>query len=401
MWDAPHIVYMIERLSSFSRLIRFDKRGTGMSDRVMVATMEERMDDVRAVMDAVGSTKASIFGISEGGPMSLLFTATYPERTTALVLYGAFAKRLWSEDYPIGVPELDRQAYLELISNQWSEEADLSIVAPSLAEDTDAANWLADYRRMCASPGTALAIAQMNSEIDVRHVLSSIRVPTLVLHRSPDRDVTVENGRYLATHIPDAMYVEFPEGDHLISTGDYVGLIDEIEEFLTGVRRGPEPNRVLTTVLFTDIVASTECASEIGDYQWSQLKDAHHAIVRRELNRFRGREIDTAGDSFLATFDGPARAIRCAIAIRDGVQYLGIQVRTGLHTGEVEVTSEGIAGLAVHIGARVMSLAPPGEVMVSSTVKDLVAGANIDFEDCGTHILKGVSGEWRIFSVKS
>ena len=401
MWDEPTYMHMFERLGSFSRLIRFDKRGTGMSDRVSVATLEERMDDVRSVMDTVDSAEAAIFGVSEGGPMSLLFAATFPERTTALVLYGAFAKRLWSPDYPVGVPELDRQAYLDLISQKWSGQADLSIVAPSMTQDADASERFAQYRRMSASPGAALAIARMNSEIDVRHVLPSIHVPTLILHRVHDCDVTVENGRYLAANIPGARYVELPEGDHLFSTGDTSVILDEIEEFLTGVRRGPELDRVLTTVLFTDIAGSTERAAEVGDQRWSQLKSGHHALIRRELTRFRGREVDTAGDGFLAMFDGPARAIRCAMAIILGVQQLGINIRAGIHTGEVEVAPDGISGLAVHIGARVMSLAAPGEVLVSSTVKDLVAGANINFEDCGVHTLKGVPGEWQVFAVRT
>ena len=309
-WDDPATVHLRDRLSSFSRLIRFDKRGTGMSDRVPVATLEERMDDVRAVMDAVGSARAAILGISEGGPMSLLFAATYPDRVTALVLYGAFAKRLWSPDYPVGVPSLDRQAYLELIERQWSDNADLSIVAPSLAHDAAARERFAVARRMSASPGAALAIARMNSEIDVRHVLPAIHVPTLVLHRAPDRDVTVENGRYWAANIPGARYVEFPTGDHWMTTGDIDAILDEIEEFLTGVRHGPEADRILATVLFTDVVGSTTHAAAIGDHRWAELRSAHHAVVRRELARFRGREIDTAGDGFFATFDGPARVLR-------------------------------------------------------------------------------------------
>jgi pimeloyl-ACP methyl ester carboxylesterase len=399
-WDQPAFVHLTERLGSFSRLIRFDKRGTGMSDRVSVATLEERMDDVRAVMDAAGSARAAIFGISEGGPMSLLFAATYPERATALVLYGAFAKRLWSPDYPVGVAELNRQAYLDLIDRQWSGEADLSIVAPSLAHDTKFRERFSMLRRMSASPGAALALARMNTEIDVRHVLPAIHVPTLILHRAPDRDVTVENGRYLAAHIAGARYVEFPDGDHWLMAGDTDALLDEIEEFLTGVRHGPELDRVLTTVLFTDIAGSTERAADMGDHRWGELKAAHHTLVRRELDRFRGREVDTAGDGFFAMFDGPARAIRCAMAISHGVRQLGIHVRAGLHTGEVEVGHEGISGLAVHIGARVMSLAVPGDVLVSSTVKDLVAGAGIEFEDRGLHALKGVPGEWRIFATR-
>jgi class 3 adenylate cyclase len=399
-WDNPSIAHIFERLSSFARLIVFDKRGTGMSDRVPIATLEERMDDLRAVMDAAGSERAALIGISEGGPMSLLFTATYPARTGALVLYGSFAKRLWSPDYPVGVPAIDRQAYLDLIAQQWGDEADLTRSAPSIADDPGARKRFAMSRRLSASPGAAVAIARMNSEIDVRHVLPTIRVPTLILHRATDRDVTVENGRYLAEHIPGARYVEFPEGDHIAATiGDVDPVLDEVEEFLTGVRHGPTSDRVLATVLFTDILGSTERAAAMGDQSWRELKGAHHRIVRNELARFRGQEVDTAGDGFFATFDGPARAIRCASAIRHAVQRLGIEIRAGLHTGEVEVGHDGVTGLAVHIGARVMAMAGPEEVLVSSTVKDLVAGAGIEFLERGTHVLKGVPGEWRLFAV--
>ena len=399
-WEAPAVARMIERLGTFCRVIRFDKRGTGMSDRVPVATLDERMDDVRAVMEAAGSARAAIWGVSEGGPMSLLFAATYPERVTALILYAAFAKRLWSPDYPIGVPSLDRQAYLDLIERQWSADADVSIVAPSLAHDAWARERFAAARRMSASPGAALELARMTTDIDVRHVLPTVRVPTLVLHRTTDLDVRVENGRYLAEHIPGARYVEFPEGDHLFNTGDTDALVDEIEEFLTGVRSDREPDRVLATVLFTDIAGSTERAVELGDRRWGELLDAHRTLVRRQLERFRGREIDTAGDGFFATFEGPARAVRCALAIAADVTELGIQVRAGLHTGEVEVRGDGVTGLALHIGARVMGLARAGEVLVSSTVRDLVAGAGIAFEDRGLHTLKGVPGEWRVLAAK-
>ena len=399
-WDVPALAHMFERLGRFSRLIRFDKRGTGMSDRVQVGTLEERMDDVRAVMDAAGSEKAALFGRSEGGPMSLLFAATYPARTTALVLYAAFARRLWSPDYPIGVPEIDRQAYLDLIARQWGEGADLSIVAPSLAHDPEASRRFAMSRRMSASPGAALAIARMNSEIDVRHVLPVIRVPTLILHRATDRDVAVENGRYLAEHIPGARYVEFAKGDHYpTASADYDPEIDEVEEFLTGVRHGPAPDRILATVLFTDIVGSTERVVALGDRRWRELKADHHKIVRDELARFRGREVDTAGDGFFATFDGPARAIRCASAIRLAVRRLGIDIRAGVHTGEVEVASDGVTGIAVHIGARLMGMAGPDEIVVTSTVKDLVAGSGIEFSDRGVHVLKGMPTPWNVFAV--
>jgi class 3 adenylate cyclase len=399
-WEQPGTVHLLERLSAFARLIRSDTRGTGMSDRVSVATLEERMDDPRAVMDAAGSTTAAILGISEGVPMSLLFARTYPERVRALVLYGAFAMRLWSPDYPVGVPTLDRQASLDLIERRWSGDADLSVVAPSLAEDPAARERFAAYRRMCASPGAALAIARMNSEIDVRHILPAIHVPTLILHRTLDRDVSVENGRYLAAHIPGARYVESPTGDHMLTTGDTDSILDEIEEFLTGVRRGPEPERVLATVLFTDVVGSTVHLAAVGDQRWAEGRGAHHTVVRRERDRFRGREIDTAGDGAFATFDGPPRAIRCAVAIAHGVEQIGLRIRAAVHTGEVELRQGEVTGLAVHIGARVMSSAGAGEVLVSRTVRDLVAGANIEFADRGVHTLKGVPGEWQLFAVR-
>jgi len=399
-WDNPVSAHFGHRLGSFARVIRFDKRGTGMSDRVPIGSLEERMDDLRAVMDATGTARAAIFGRSEGGPMSLLFAATYPERVASLILYGSFAKRLWAPDYPIGVPTLDRQAYLDFIEQQWGEEADLSVVAPSLATNQEARRRFATIRRMSASPGAALAIARMNSEIDVRHVLPAIGVPTLVLHRIGDRDVKVENGRYLAANITGARYVELPGDDHVETTiSDADALLDEIEEFLTGVRHGPEPDRVLATLLFTDIVDSTARVSMLGDQRWRELKSSHHAIVRQELKRFRGTEVDTAGDGFFARFDGPARAIRCARTIARRVGTLGIEIRAGLHAGEVEVSHDGLAGLAVHIGARVMSLAGSGDVLVSSTVKDLVAGAGIEFEERGTHTLKGVPGQWQLFAV--
>ena len=399
-WDVPANAHFFERLGKFARLIRFDKRGTGMSDRVQVATLEERMDDVRAVMDAAKSERAVLFGASEGGPMSLLFAATYPARITALVLYDSFARRLWSPDYPIGIPETERQAYLDSLAAQWADEADLSVAAPSLANDPEERRKFVMRRRMSASPGAALAIARMNTEIDVRHVLPVIRVPTLILHRVNDRDVKVENGRYLAHHIPGARYVEFAKGDHRgVASGEFDAECDEVEEFVTGVRPGPAVDRVLATVLFTDIVGSTERLVALGDQKWQELKAAHHRIVRTELERSRGREIDTAGDGFFATFDGPARAIRCAAAIRLAVRQLGLDIRAGVHTGEVEMSAEGVTGLAVHIGARVMGLAGAGEILATSTVRDLVAGSGLEFEDRGMQTLKGVPAEWRVFAV--
>jgi class 3 adenylate cyclase len=355
------------------------------------------MDDVRAVMDTVGSGRAALFGYSEGGPMSILFAATYPERTSALVLYGTYAKRRGpDDDYPWAATWEQRQEYADQVEREWGSEADLGTMAPSA--DETLVRWWRARARASASPGAAKALILMNSQIDVRSILPSVQAPTIVLHRRGDLDSKVEEGRYIAERIPGARFVELEGEDHAPSV-DPDQILDEVEEFLTGVRRGPEPERVLATVLFTDLVGSTERVSELGDRRWRALLDQHHAIVRRELDRFQGREVDTAGDGFLATFDGPARAIRCARAIGDGLRRLGLEIRAGLHTGECELLGDKVAGVAVHTGARVASRAASGEVLVSSTVKDLVAGSGIEFEERGTHVLKGVPGEWRLYAV--
>jgi class 3 adenylate cyclase len=399
-WELPDLARGFERLASFSRLILFDKRGTGMSDPVPadeLPTLEQRMDDVRAVMDAVGSERAAIFGASEGGNMSMLFAATYPERTTALSTFGCTAKRIRSADYPWAPSWEERLATFELTERYWTTSFDWTDLAPSL--DPAGIAEISRYYRRCASPGAAVALQKMNTHVDVRDVLPTIRVPTVVMHRTDDRDANVEEGRYIAAHIPGARFVEFPGADHSWWTQDRDALVDEVEELVTGVRPAPEPNRVLATVLFTDLVRSTERLAELGDHGWAELLSRHHAAVRRELERFRGREIDTAGDGFLATFDGPARAIRCAVAIREALRELGLQVRAGLHTGECELLGDKVAGIAVHTGARVAALAGPGEVLVSSTVRDLVSGSGIAFEDRGEHDLKGV-GMRRVLAVE-
>jgi pimeloyl-ACP methyl ester carboxylesterase len=399
-WAEPRSAHFLRRLSSFSRLIRFDKRGTGLSDRPGgLPDLETRMDDVRAVLDAVGSERAALFGYSEGGPMSLLFAGTYPRRTTALILYGTYAKRRDpDDDYPWAPTWEERQAYADEIERGWGWESDMQRMSPSA--DDAMARWWATRARAAASPGAARDLILMNSQIDVRALLPAIRVPTLVLHRSGDRDSRPEEGRYIAERIPGARFVELPGEDHIPSIdGDQI--VDEVEEFLTGVRRGPEPDRILATVLFTDIVGSTEKAAALGDRAWLGLRDDHDALVRRELDRFRGNEIDTAGDGFLASFDGPARAVRCASAITRGVQDLGLDVRAGVHTGECELAGGGkLGGIAVHIGARVAAEAGPGEVLVTSTVKDLVAGSGIVFRARGAKRLKGVDEEWRLFAVR-
>jgi pimeloyl-ACP methyl ester carboxylesterase len=401
LWEEPSSARFLERLASFSRLILFDKRGTGLSDRVAdsdLPTLEQRMDDVRAVMDAAGVERAALLGLSEGGPMCLLFAATYPERTAALVIIGSYARRVWAEDYPIGASREDYDAFLDEIRENWGGPVGLEVRAPSVAGDAAFRSWWASYLRMSASPGAAVALTRMNGEIDVRHVLPTIGVPTLLIHRTGDRSLPVEGSRYLAERIPGARLVELPGDDHLPWI-DQDGILDEIEEFLTGVRRGPTPDRVLATVLFTDVVGSTERAATLGDRDWRELLARHHALVRSELGRWRGTELDTAGDGFLATFDGPARAIRCACAARDAVRDLGLEIRAGLHAGECEVFGSTVAGIAVHIGARVAALAGAGEVLVSSTVRDLVAGSGISFDERGEHELKGVPEKWRIYAV--
>jgi class 3 adenylate cyclase len=402
MWEEPSFARFLRRLASFSRLILFDKRGTGLSDRVPdddLPTLEARMDDVRAVLDAVGAERAALLGHSEGGPMCLLFAATYPERTVALVLIGTYARRLVGDGYPFGAAPQAYEAFLQEIADGWGGPVGLEGRAPSLIDDQRFRTWWSDYLRMSASPGAALALTRMNGDIDVRPALETIAVPTLVVHRTGDRSLPVEGARYLADRIRGATLAELPGDDHLPFVGDQDAILDEIEEFLTGVRRSVETDRVLATVLFTDIVGSTKRAVQLGDREWRDLLDSHHRAVRRELDRWRGTEVDTAGDGFLATFDGPARAIRCACAIRDAVRGLGLEIRAGLHTGECEVHGETVAGIAVHIGARVAALAGPGEVLVSSTVKDLVAGSGIEFDEHGEYELKGVPGRWRLYSV--
>jgi len=403
-WDNPHMARFIRGLAEFNRVILFDKRGTGLSDRsVGIPTLEERMDDVRAVMDAVGSEHAALMGVSEGAPMSILFAATYPERARALVLHGGMARSTEAPDYPWAAPaEVLVEAALEFLPEQVLYAGDdLEIWQPSLADDSAAKAWLARYRRASVSPDGIAALYTMFLDIDVRHVLPTLRVPTLVLHRHGDRVVNWRAGRWMAEQIPGARYVELPGQDHFPWSADSDAVVEEIREFLTGVRVAPEPDRVLATVMFTDVAGSTERAASLGDRRWKQLLDDHDTAVRRQLEAFRGREVKATGDGFLATFDGPARAIRCASAIRAAASDLGLGVRVGLHTGEVEVRGDDIGGLGVHIGQRVSALAQPGEVLVSSTVKDLVAGSGIEFHDRGEQELKGIPDRWRLYSVRA
>ena len=399
-WEDPIFANFLDRLGSFCRVTWFDKRGTGLSDReVGMPTLEQRMDDVRAVMDAASVRQASVFGISEGGSMSALFAATYPERVSSLILYGAFAKRIWSPDYPWAPTLEERLKWIDSIEKGWGGEVELENLAPSRANDDSFKRWFAAYGRQSVSPSAAVALAKMNTDIDIRNVLSSIHVPTLVIHRRGDRDVRVGNGVYLAQHIEGARYVELMGDDHAPMAGDTDAIADQIEEFLTGVRPVAQRDRVLSTILFTDIVDSTKKASELGDSRWRHLLLAHNDAVRGELARSRGHEVKTTGDGFVATFDGPGRAILCARAIVERVGSLGIAVRAGLHTGECELLGNDIAGVAVHIAARVAEIASGGEVLVSKTVKDLVSGSGIKFEDRGVHALKGVEGDWQLYSV--
>jgi len=399
-WEEPSVVRFFQRLASFSRLILFDKRGTGLSDRVAeMPNLETRMDDVRAVMDAVRSARAALFGYSEGGPMCALFAATYPERTSALIMGGSYARRVWAPDYPWGPTREDWFKFVDTAAQNWGGPVGLDVRAPSVADDPRFREWWARYVRQSASPGAGRMIWRIIADIDIRDVLPAIRVPTLIIHNVGDRTVPVECSRYMAERIPGAKLVELSGQDHIPYVGNADAVLDEIEEFLTGVRHGAEADRVLATVMFTDIVDATRKAAELGDRRWRDLLEAHHAVVRDQLARFRGREIDTAGDGFLAAFDGPARAIRSACAIADGVKRLGLDVRAGLHTGECEIVGPKLSGIAVHIGARISALAKAGEVLVSSTVKDLVAGSGLGFEERGIHMLKGVPGEWRLFAV--
>jgi pimeloyl-ACP methyl ester carboxylesterase len=401
MWEEPSYRRFVERLAAFSRVILFDKRGMGLSDRVQAGTLEERMDDVRAVMDAAGSERAALIGESEGGPMSMLFAASFPERTVALLLCGAEVKEDRTEDWPWGESTQDEfETSMTTLAERWSRRpASLGVFMPSRGDDPALIDWYVRLKVQSASPAAAETFMRMAHDIDVRHVASAVRVPTLILHSTADKVCHVENARFLARTIPNARYVELPGGDHVMYGELADAALAEIREFLTGVREAPDPDRVLATVLFTDLVGSTERARELGDRRWRELLENHHATVRRELVRFGGREIDTAGDGFLAAFDGPARAIRCASAVVGAVTGLGLQMRAGVHTGECEVHGEKLAGLAVHVGARVAAQASAGEVFVSSTVQDLIAGSGIALEDRGLFTLKGVDGERRLYAV--
>jgi class 3 adenylate cyclase len=401
-WRHPLSARFLTRLSSFCRLISMDFRGMGLSDRFdRLPTFDEQMDDVRAVQDAVGSERSALFAVSQGGPLAMLFAATYPDRVSSLVLYAVYARLAEAPDYPWGRPPGWMDQFGSIGESGWGSGVLLPIMAPTLVGDETFLAWWAEGERLGFSPGGFLAFLDIQKEVDVRDVLPTISVPVLVLQRAEDTFRDPGHSRYIAEHIPEARYVQLTGRDHVPFVGDMDRLLDEIEEFLTGARPVPEPDRVLATVLFTDIVDSTRRAAEMGDRDWREVLADHDGLVRQELDAHRGREVKTTGDGFLATFDGPARAIRCATAIRDAVRLRQTEIRAGLHTGEIELIGKDIGGIAVHLASRVMARAGPGEVLVSSTVKDLVVGSGIDFEDRGEHALKGVPGEWHLYSVKA
>jgi len=399
-WELPTITRMFERLASFARVILWDKRGTGLSDPVAdVPSLDERIDDMLAVMDAAGCERASFFGVSEGGPMGLLFSAAHPERTNALVLYGASPKFSSGPGWDWGWSPEEITSRFDEMERSWGEGALLSLFAPSQADSEPLRLAWGQFQRRGASPRMGRTVYQALCDLDCREILSAISVPTLILHVTGDRVAHVNAARYMAERIPGAEIVEFPGDDHVLIMLDPDPIVDEIEQFLTGVRHEAQSNRVLATVMFTDIVGSTVRAAELGDTRWRDVLASHDAAVRRQLNRFDGREVKTTGDGFLATFSAPSRAIACACAVRDAVHQVGMDVRIGLHTGECELMGDDVGGVAVHTGARVAALAGPGDVLVSSTVKDLVAGSRIEFADRGSHELKGVPGDWRLYAV--
>ncbi len=400
VWEEPAIASFLRRLASFSRLIVFDKRGQGLSDRLgRPPTLEESMDDLGAVMAAADSERAAIFAISEGGPMAMLFAATHPERVSSLVLYGTFVRMLKAPDFPQGVAAERFQEWTELVEGEWGGPVAVDLWAPSALGNPEFERWWARLLRQGTSPSGAIELMNLYREIDVRAALPAIGVPVLALHRRDDRMIPARQAEYLTERIDGARYVELAGEDHLPTVGDTGTLLDEVEEFLVGSRGAHGVERSLATILFTDIVGSTETAARLGDLRWRELLERHDAAVRHELALHRGREVKTTGDGFLATFDGPARAIRCATAIKGELSRSGVEVRSGIHSGEVEAIGEDVGGMAVNIGARVGALAGPGEVLVSSTVRELVVGSGIEFEERGSHQLMGAPDEWRLFAV--
>jgi class 3 adenylate cyclase len=402
MWEHPSMARYLDRLGRFARVICFDKRGAGLSDPVALGalpTLEHWVDDARIVLDAAGSDQVALIGDAEGGPMAMMFAATYPQRTRALVLVNTFAKMLRADDYPIGMPEEAAERFLEIWERSWGTGVVLELSAPSVAGDPEMQRWVGRYMRLSAPPAASTRMYRWVLQVDVRSVLPSIQAPTLILHRGENRHYRAPMGRYLAEHIPGAKYVELRGTDWYPPFVNAEPVLDEIQEFLTGARPVSAQDRILATVMFTDIVGSTDLAARLGDLRWLDLRAAHDGLVRTLLSRYRGEEVATTGDGFLATFDGPARAVRCASEITSAVRSLGIEIRAGLHSGEVEIQDGQIGGIAVHIAARVMALAHEGKVLVSGTVKDLVVGSAIQFADRGSQSLRGIPGEWRLFEV--
>ncbi len=403
MWDDPVLASVLRRLGSFARVITFDKRGTGLSDRVpddQLPGLEERMDDLRAVMDAAGSERATLLGHSEGGNLATLFAATYPDRVDGLVLVATYAKRIRSDDYPWAPTTDDRNAEIALTERTWGDPDEIpAYMLGTRADDRAFREWLARYFRMGASPRAAVNLLRMNTLMDTRAALPLVQAPTLCLYRTNDADVRIEEGQWIAGQIPDARFVELPGSAHLFWADDPTRLVDEIEEFMTGHRESAEPERVLATVLYTDIVGSTERAAAMGDRAWRSLIERHNQVVGSEVERFRGTVVKGTGDGVVAVFDGPGRAIRAASAIGSALAPLGLEVRAGVHSGEVEVVGDDYAGLTFHIGARIAAMAGAGEVLVSGTVRDLVVGSDIGFAERGRHVLKGVPGAWDVYAV--
>ena len=402
-WEYSGYAHLLDRLASFARLIWFDKRGLGLSDRPdRLPTLEDQMSDVGTVLDAVGSERAALFGTQDGTGPGLFYAAAHPDRIFALALYAGMPRFLASDDYPFGVPQEIVDHWLDRFKRAWGQDvpSDLEPMAPSRMQDVAFRKWYAQFCRLAASPAAVRELVRVISRHDMRELLPAVRVPTLILNRTGDAACRVENARYMAEHIPEARLVELPGQDSLIYAGDADSVIDEVQEFLTGVRDSPNVDRILVTVLFTDIVGSTERATSLGDRRWRELLDAHDRVIDRQLERFHGHKVDSAGDGMLATFDGPARAVHCAQACISAVRAIDLDIRAGVHTGEVELRGDHIGGIAVHIGARVTSLAGPGEVLVTRTVTDLVAGSGIQFHDHGEHSLKGVREPWHLYAVR-
>jgi class 3 adenylate cyclase/pimeloyl-ACP methyl ester carboxylesterase len=402
MWEEPSLARYLERLASFSRVICFDKRGSGVSDPVPLAalpTLEQWMDDTRAAMDAAGVERAALLGDTEGGPMAIMFAASFPERVSALVLVNTFARWRRDDDYPTGMPEATVDRLVDRYGQHWGVTAEiLDLTAPSIAHDQRFRRWYTRYQRLCMPRGAATALYRWVTELDVRSALPAVRVPTLVLHRAGNRHHRVGFGRYLAEHLPNARYVELPGVDSLpFHAGDFEALLDEVEQFLTGTRAVPVLERMLATIVFTDVVGSTELAADRGDAGWLELQRRHNEIVREHLRSYRGREISFTGDGFMASFDGPARAVTCAVRLAEALADVGLTIRVGVHTGEVEVSGQQLSGLAVHIASRVMAAAEHGGVFVSGTVRDLVVGSDIGFADRGSRTLRGVPGTWPLY----